>query len=224
MQKKHAEDYIAEKGEKFDSMLEALCTSIRDAVSPEKYVARCDSCVPRADPHRTLVIPDIEVRARAVQALDLGATSYTNNEEFFQRYSHFFLCEARPRLLLHDHWDFLTQNVGTIRECFAAIPEANWDSPLLISTLEAVRENFCERVAKGKDPMKLKDQIGLKKGVSRDLNVLLRWIVAFGQTGPSLMATTALLGKEETLRRMESAIEELKDARRVNAVGYPTED
>lgn len=158
------------------------------------------------------MVPEAEIPARAGRVLEIGAIQYISTQDFFQQSSHFFFRHPHPPLDLRQHREFLCQNVDVIRKCFATINERDWYNPLLNSTFGPLREYFAVHAAQHLGVEDFKEKVQLTKTVSRDLHYLMRWLVSFGLPGPGLMVTMELLGRKETLFRMDKGIETIKQS------------
>ncbi|KAF4633823.1 hypothetical protein G7Y89_g4291 [Cudoniella acicularis] len=171
-----------------------------------------------------------EKKSRNVeQLLKADAQNYTTPTEFIDRNIYFFsaptkeiLKENKPALKLHKVPPSVktTVDVAVFREALKGFEDMGlkvWNEPAFIKTLTtSTYVKFAQRgITDDEDPdwmIRAKSE----KSWCALIHSFLRWALVAGMPGPDSSFTMCLLGREETLKRLELAIEILQEDDSVN--------
>lgn len=197
LQKAHAQRFAASGGPEFDQMVNSV-SAVVEETHPQELLA-----------------PVLEGRALndyVAPLLRADAKSYTTASEFVERNSTFFTTKldrspytpASTPLESSDSEPTPTipmQALHTAAAAFTLVPSAHW-------SVETHRMNITsydgsESVSL---PSELEDSpIAVDKLFKKELYHYLRWALSASTPGPGIPETMAILGRDETLRRLQEA-------------------
>lgn len=130
--------------------------------------------------------------------LQLDAGNYSTPREFFERNSQFFCFEVRKEYTLRLDDSLLNGSIDRVESVFSAVTSEEWEEPKLKQVSESLIESLLAdwKTDQSKDPAKT---------CRNALNRFLRWAMTGGRPGLTVLSTMALLGKDESVRRIEDA-------------------
>jgi len=220
LQKRHAVRYLGETEspprplpELTDLIINPIM-KILDA-SPEEYTGY----------H---AISEVERQRKLVTGLVRSVVSnlqYTSPQDFIDRNPYFFkrpttehLISTIPRLTLHEVPPILLkelrrEKVVEILQSFEKIQNKDWN----LTKLKEWRDNSISECAKVSilqlaEKDRTKDwEAHVHKAWGRLINIVVRWAILGGAKGPDGADSMRLLGKEESVKRLETASEILTD-------------
>ncbi|KAJ5900759.1 Glutamate--tRNA ligase [Penicillium subrubescens] len=191
LQKAHAQRFAATGGLQFDEMVNRVCTVVEDGYSVDK------------------LSPILQGRALSeyiAPLLRADAKTYTTAEEFTQRNSTFFttqLARAPYTSTSSTSTEAPTvpmQALHTAAAALTLVPPAHW-------TIETHRANITSY--DGSDtvtiPAETADAINPDKIFKKELYHYLRWALSASAPGPGIPEIMTILGREETVRRIQDA-------------------
>lgn len=197
LQKAHAQRFAADGGHDFDQMVNRVSAVVEEGQTQKSLAGILEG--------RTL-------NEYVAPLLRADAKSYTTASEFVERNSTFFTTEldrspytpASTPISSSDPAPTPTismQALQTAAAAFALVPSAHW-------TVETHRMSITsydgsESVAL---PSELQDApIALDKLFKKELYHYLRWALSASAPGPGIPETMAILGRDETMRRLQEA-------------------
>jgi glutamyl-tRNA synthetase len=156
------------------------------------------------------------------------AQNYTSPNDFIDRNLTFFqppsadMLERAPSAFdifkgtRKDTYDLFLPSLNELRN----IPVANWTTDeIKACTSLIISSQVCEPENVGIKLSSEQQTNSPKKGWSTFVHGYLRWAVSAGRPGPDGSLAMSLLGKEETLRRLDTAQKTLTDALILSVVG-----
>lgn len=197
LQKAHAQRFAADGGHDFDQMVNRVSAVVEEGQT-QGSLAR--------------ILEGRALNEYVAPLLRADAKSYTTASEFVERNSTFFTTEldrspytpASTPITSSDPAPTPTipmQALHTAAAAFALVPSAHW-------TLETHRMNITsydgsESVAL---PSELQNApIALDKLFKKELYHYLRWALSASAPGPGIPETLAILGRDESMRRLQEA-------------------
>lgn len=197
LQKAHAQRFAADGGHDFDQMVDRVSTIVVEN-----------------DLQKSLT-PILEGRTLSEYVAPLlraDAKSYTTASEFLERNSTFFTTELdRPPYTpastplspsdLTPTASIPMVSLHTAAAAFTLVPSAHW-------TLETHRTNITSYDGSESVllPSELQDApIAVDKLFKKELYHYLRWALSASAPGPGIPETMAILGRDETVRRLQEA-------------------
>lgn len=141
---------------------------------------------------------DGELRERTASLLRLDAANFTTPREFFQRNSQLLCFKARKEYRPRQEDSLLKTNMGHIQSVFFAMTSEEWKEPRLKYVSEQLVESLLAnwKMDQSNDPT---------KDCRNALNRFLRWALTGGRPGLTVTSTLALLGRDESVRRIQDA-------------------
>ncbi|KAL1994830.1 hypothetical protein VTN49DRAFT_1017 [Thermomyces lanuginosus] len=137
--------------------------------------------------------------------LRADAKSYTTPDEFLTRNKTFFTTDIeRPpytptATTVSTSTDEPLAALHTLSAALTLVPESHW-------TVDAHRANITDYL-NATTENKSKEE---KKALTKEIYHYLRWALSGGASGPGIPETMAILGREETIRRLTEAREATK--------------
>ncbi|GFF47830.1 glutamate--tRNA ligase, mitochondrial [Aspergillus lentulus] len=207
LQKAHAQRFAATGGPVFDEMVAKVSQAVEETYPADQLAIILDSR-PLAE-----YIPPL---------LKADAKSYTNASEFVQRNSTFFTTTlTRPPYTPTPTQDGTTIPIAALHTAAAAltlVPASHW-------TIETHRSNIAsydgsaavlpapasaspgETAPESTDADAEKSRVNADKAFKKELYHYLRWALSAGAPGPGIPETMEILGRAESLRRLQEARE-----------------
>lgn len=142
---------------------------------------------------RTQSCPSDELKERAATLLRLDAMNYTTPQDFFDRNFYLFCTIERKEYNPRDDDSLLKSNIDQIVRDFAAINQEQWGDFKIKQVLEELAISLL--------PIWKTD----RKGCRNALSHFLRWALTGGRPGLAVIPIMALLGRDESIRRIEDA-------------------
>ena len=181
-------------------------------------------------------ISDVERRRKLVTGLArtvISSLQYTFPKDFIDRNVYFFnrptqehLKTCVPRLTLHEVPPVLLkelkrETVVEVLQSYKQIENKDWNSAKLREWRDnKISESAQASIIQLDEKDKTKDwEARVHKAWGRLINIVVRWAILGGSKGPDGADTMRLLGKDECLRRLETASEILNDAIENEAFG-----
>ncbi|KAL4911948.1 hypothetical protein BDW62DRAFT_195811 [Aspergillus aurantiobrunneus] len=202
LQKAHAQRFAANDGPEFDNMISAVSKAVESTTSPEQL-----SQILQSRPLTELV----------AQLLKADAKSYTNAAEFITRNSTFFTTTLSRPLYTPTTSTIPISSLHTASAALTLVPNSHWTIPthkFNISSYDgasAILENQGSAATGDSEPEKAR--VAADKAFKKELYHYLRWALSAGAPGPGIPETMAMLGREETVRRLREARELTREAR-----------
>ena len=132
--------------------------------------------------------------------LSVDAKNYTTPSEFVERNYHFFFVEPREKYKCGPSDGILTDNIDMIIDQFQKVLPEEWDEQNLKEAFENMVVTLSTKL--GQDFNEIIDPAK----TSRDsVQHFLRWALTGGRSGPTLMLTMSILGRDVSLKRIEDA-------------------
>ena len=201
LQKLHAESLMQAGGPKLDSIVAEI-----ESLARGQYEDTVKLVCPQFFGGESLSIGSLDIDysnlyAYIVKLLQATARQYTTPQDFFRRHLYFFRTPPQPawvkspRLPIHAKDECIVSAVQKMDE----IPQEEWVEAVLTVKLQSIaqtasEENDC-----------FMDLAETRRRVSENL----RTILLAGNSGPGMVETMILLGREVTLRRIASAMVEI---------------
>ncbi|KAH2182700.1 hypothetical protein KXV74_003488 [Aspergillus fumigatus] len=207
LQKAHAQRFAATGGPVFDEMVTKVSQAVEETYPADQLATILDSRP------LTEYIPPL---------LKADAKSYTNAPEFVQRNSTFFTTTlTRPPytpISTHNDTTIPITALHTAAAALALVPASHW-------TIETHRSNIAsydgsaavlptpastspsETAPESPDADAEKARLNADKAFKKDLYHYLRWALSAGAPGPGIPETMEILGRAESLRRLQEARE-----------------
>ncbi|KAL4807609.1 hypothetical protein BDV18DRAFT_135657 [Aspergillus unguis] len=196
LQKAHAQRFAAEGGPEFDRMVAAVSEQVQSTDQLAQIL--------QARPLSELVAP----------LLKADAKSYTNASEFVSRNSTFFTTPISRPEYTPTSPDIPISTLHTAAAALSLVPGAHWNTPthkFNISSYDGASAVLEDAPA----DLDAKARTAADKTFKKELYHYLRWALSAGAPGPGIPETMSILGREETIRRLDEA----RDlTREVNAV------
>lgn len=142
---------------------------------------------------RTKSCPSNELKHRAATLLRLDAMNYTTPQDFFDRNFYLFCTIERKEYSPRGDDSLLKSNIDQIVRDLAAISQEQWGQIKIKQVLEELATSL------------LRTWKTDRKGCRNALSLFLRWALTGGRSGLAVIPTMALLGKDESIRRIEDA-------------------
>lgn len=167
-----------------NEMISAVAKVVQSTASPEQL-----SQILQSRPLVDMITPLIKADAK----------NYTNPKEFVARNSTFFTTDiSRPPYdRAVTQFDIPFSSLHTAAAAVTLIPKSHW-------TLETLRANFATYDAASAVPEEAKT-VDAEKKFKKELYHYLRWALSAGASGPTVPEIMIILGREETLKRLEEA-------------------
>ncbi|KAJ5690573.1 hypothetical protein N7462_004965 [Penicillium macrosclerotiorum] len=192
LQKAHAQRFAANSGPQFDEMVNRTCAIVKETHPEEKLVA---------------ILQGRTLSDYITPLLRADAKSYTTAEEFLERNSTFFTThlDRVPYTFTNSTSPELPtvpmQALHTAAAALTLVPPAHW-------AVETHRFNITSY--DGSDSVTLPEErsstpIATDKVFKKELYHYLRWALSASAPGPGIPETMEILGREETLRRIQDA-------------------
>ncbi|OOQ84921.1 glutamyl-tRNA synthetase [Penicillium brasilianum] len=192
LQKAHAQRFAATGGPQFDEMVNRVCAAVEESHSMDK------------------LIPILQGRSLfeyIAPLLRTDAKTYTTAEEFTKRNSTFFTTQLdRPSYISAassastETPTVPMQALHTAAAALTLVPPAHW-------TIETHRTNITSY--DGSDTVTISsgtaDTVNPDKIFKKELYHYLRWALSASAPGPGIPEIMTILGREETLRRIQDA-------------------
>ncbi len=117
-----------------------------------------------------------------------------------ERNSQFFFLEARENYKHGPSDGMLIETTGTIIDPFREISPEKWDELSLKEAFEKMASTLSTRWAQDSNQI-----VDLAKASRASVQHFLRWALTGGRPGPTLTLTMSILGRDESLKRIEDA-------------------
>jgi glutamyl-tRNA synthetase len=205
LQKAHAQRFASTGGPVFDEMVTKVSQAVEETYPADKLTTILDS-----RPLAEYITP----------LLKADAKSYTNAPEFVQRNSTFFSTTlTRPPYTPTSTANGTAIPITALHTAAAAltlVPASHW-------TIETHRSNIAsydgsaavllssaspgENTPESTDADAEKTRLNADKAFKKELYHYLRWALSAGAPGPGIPETMEILGRAESLRRLQEARE-----------------
>jgi len=164
--------------------------------------------------------PPREIFIKSILCRD--ASSYTNPTEFIIRNTYFFVAPTSetltatiPPLKLHKvpagiTHSFRPETILPFFNNFSEIPEPDWNATEIKSWINSIIEQGAMRSVSelGElQPSPEEQEYIVRKAWSKLVHQYLRWAISASMPGPDGAETMKILGKDETIRRLDKAKE-----------------
>ncbi|PKX99458.1 glutamate--tRNA ligase MSE1 [Aspergillus novofumigatus IBT 16806] len=225
LQKAHAQRFASTGGPVFDDMVAKVSQAVAETYPADQlYVPHpsTPSRTPNSPSHSATILDSRPLAEYIPPLLKADAKSYTNASEFVQRNSTFFT----TILTRTPYTPISTQNGTTIpitalhtaAAALTLVPASHW-------TIETHRSNIAsydgsaavlppptpaspgENAPESTDADAEKARVNADKGFKKELYHYLRWALSAGAPGPGIPETMEILGRAESLRRLQEARE-----------------
>ncbi|OQE27788.1 hypothetical protein PENSTE_c004G02569 [Penicillium steckii] len=197
LQKAHAQRFAASGGHEFDQMVNNVSALVEEAYLQESF---------------TPVLEGRTLNEYVAPLLHADAKSYTTASEFVERNSTFFTMKLdrspyTPASIPLESSDseptptIPMQALHTAAAAFTLVPSAHW-------SVETHRMNITSY--DGSESVSLPSElenapIAVDKLFKKELYHYLRWALSASAPGPGIPETMAILGRDETVRRLQEA-------------------
>ncbi|KAI9368085.1 hypothetical protein BJX61DRAFT_246681 [Aspergillus egyptiacus] len=199
LQKNHAQRFAANGGPEFDKMVSDV-SKIVESTFPSKELSQILQSRPLTEIITSLLQAD--------------ARSFLNASGFVTRNSTFFTTTVDRPPYTPPPTTVPISSIHVAATAFCFIPHSHWTAQMHSSNISSydgastVLENS-PAAADNADPEKVR--IAADKTFKKELYRYLRWALSGGAPGPSIPDTMAILGRDETIRRLEEARELTRD-------------
>ncbi|KAF7716183.1 Glutamate--tRNA ligase, mitochondrial [Penicillium ucsense] len=191
LQKAHAQRYAAKGGPQFDEMVDKVCQVVQHGRSGEKL---------------DLILRGRTLTEYIAPLLRVDAKTYTTAEDFAKRNSTFFETQIeRPPYTPTTTSDtnnptISMQSLHTAAAALTLVPPAHWN-------IETHRANIAMYNGSSATTSTTEDaDITLSdKTFKKELYHYLRWALSASAPGPGIPETMTILGRNETIRRIQDA-------------------
>ncbi|KAI1964939.1 Glutamate--tRNA ligase mitochondrial [Ophidiomyces ophidiicola] len=199
LQKAHVQRYAATGGSKFDQLAEQLSSAAKKQFGSDEYSPILQS--------RTL-------QEYVAAILREGARGYTNPTEFLSNNKAFFI-RSLDRPAYHPASSssdcsgpqIPLQALHTAAAALSMVPETHWNVVTHRANISAYIYTDPSGVFKQETEETRKATQNLFR---KELYHYLRWALSSGAPGLSIPSMMEILGRDETLRRLNEALEETK--------------
>ncbi|KAF9892515.1 Glutamate--tRNA ligase mitochondrial [Aspergillus nanangensis] len=206
LQKAHAQRFAAIRGPEFEEM-----------------VTRVSQVVDETYPQQQLPFLPPQTLAEYISPLlQADAKSFTNAEDFVQRNSTFFTRTLnRPDYAPVSDAPIPLATVHTAAAALTLVPESHW-------TIETHRFNinaydgsgiFADETPAHEAVNDEKSRTNADKAFKKELYHYLRWALSASAPGPGIPETMSILGRKESVRRLEEARALTKDMAAASSAG-----
>lgn len=225
LQKAHAQRFAATGGPVFDEMVAKVSQAVEETYPADQLYVHNPNSSPRttnSPSHRAIILDSRPLAEYIPPLLKADAKSYTNASEFVQRNSTFFTTTlTRPPYTPTPTQDGTTIPIAALHTAAAAltlVPASHW-------TIETHRSNIAsydgsaavlpapasaspgETAPESTDADAEKSRVNADKAFKKELYHYLRWALSAGAPGPGIPETMEILGRAESLRRLQEARE-----------------
>ena len=145
----------------------------------------------------------------------MDSQKFKTPQHFLHGRPHFFYWLKREKA--PSNFDFKTskviENIHTIRDRFASLADQNWNEKSLHQVTDDLSQELSQSTTGQSSESSVESSERQKAflDIRRQLNVFLRWAICFGHRGPGLNTTMAVIGREDSLARLQTAIEEVDE-------------
>ncbi|EAW19194.1 glutamate--tRNA ligase MSE1 [Aspergillus fischeri NRRL 181] len=225
LQKAHAQRFAATGGPAFDEMVTKVSQAVEEAYPADQLYVHNPNTPSRTanSPSHSATILDSRPLAEYIPPLlKADAKSYTNAPEFVQRNSTFFTTTlTRPPytpISTHNGTTIPITALHTAAAALTLVPSSHW-------TIETHRSNIAsydgsavilptsastspgENAPESTDADAEMARLNADKAFKKELYHYLRWALSAGAPGPGIPETMEILGRAESLRRLQQARE-----------------
>ena len=141
-----------------------------------------------------------DLAAYTKKLLQATASQYSTPQSFFERNLYFFRTPARPVWADRDSHETREQSVADALQRFSQIPQEHWNETELKKCFHAIVESVSTQSSQFSDS---------ETRARHDVSRVLRTILLAGNSGPALVDTMLLLGRDLTLKRVKAAAMDL---------------
>ncbi|KAL4993934.1 hypothetical protein BDV10DRAFT_177781 [Aspergillus recurvatus] len=184
LQSAHVKRYVDGNMPQVNEMISAVAKVVESTASPEQLsqVLQSRSLV-------DMITPLIKADAK----------NYTNPKEFVARNSTFFTTAiSRPPYdRAVKQFEIPFSSLHTAAAAVTLVPRSHW-------TLETLKANFTTYDA-ASAVLEETEIVDAEKKFKKELYHYLRWALSAGASGPTVPEIMIILGREETLRRLEES-------------------
>ncbi|KAL4878831.1 hypothetical protein BJY04DRAFT_105561 [Aspergillus karnatakaensis] len=205
LQKAHAQRIVSNGGSELDNLVSNISNKVKTTI-PEKKL----SSVLKSRTLSELITP----------LLQADAKSFTNASEFITRNSTFFTPDLKRPTYTPNNPYIPIQSLHTAAAALTLVPEPHW-------TIQTHKHNISiydggSTLLEDTPPTKGQDaeiaHAAADKAFKKELYNYLRWALSAGKPGPGIPETLAILGREESVRRLREAMDLTVDKGAINPV------
>jgi glutamyl-tRNA synthetase len=225
LQKAHAQRFASTGGPVFDEMVTKVSQAVEETYPADKLYVQdpnTPSSTTSSPCHSTTILDSRPLAEYITPLLKADAKSYTNAPEFVQRNSTFFSTTlTRPPYAPTSTPNGTTIPITALHTAAAAltlVPASHW-------TVETHRSNIAsydgsaavlpaptpaspgENTPESTDADAEKTRLNADKAFKKELYHYLRWALSAGAPGPGIPETMEILGRAESLRRLQETRE-----------------
>ncbi|KAL2002360.1 hypothetical protein VTN02DRAFT_109 [Thermoascus thermophilus] len=201
LQKAHAQRFAASGGPAFDDMVTRVADVIRNSYSTEQLAP-----ILQTRPLTDYITP----------LLRADAKSYTTAQEFVTRNETFFTSTLnRPPYAPAAGAEKNTiplSALHTAAAAFSLVPESHWNADTHRANISsydgasASATDLSPSPEEGTDPdAAAKARVAADKAFKKELYHYVRWALSAGNPGPGIPETMEILGRAESVRRLDEA-------------------
>ncbi|RDW79281.1 glutamate--tRNA ligase MSE1 [Aspergillus mulundensis] len=193
LQSAHAQRYSDKGLEQLNEITSAVAKAVRSTASPEEL---------------SQILQNRRLIQMVTPLVKGDAKNYTNAPEFVARNFAFFTTTiSRPPFSFQTEgtkWEIPLSSLHTAAAAVTLLPESHW-------TLNNIKANFfasydcAGAILRGSKEHNASEGSKAKKAFQRELYHYMRWALLGGAHGPSVAESLFILGRTETLRRLEEA-------------------
>ncbi|KAJ6164923.1 hypothetical protein N7470_003595 [Penicillium chermesinum] len=196
LQKAHAQRFAASGGPQFDEMVKRVAARVQETYSNEAL---------------SPLLKGRSITEYVAPLLRADAKTYTTAEEFLQRNATFFTTGLNrapytPATPQSEGPTVPMRALHTAAAALTLVPDAHWNIEMHRSNINSYDGSGAVEVAEG-------DVSGVKtdKIFKKELYHYLRWALSASAPGPGIPEIMTILGRDETVRRIQEAKELTKD-------------
>jgi len=200
LQKRYAMHYAERGGEAFGAMVDAVHNA-----AEQHLMAHPGTCI-----H-----PSNEFRSVIESMLSKTAQHYTTPAEYLAKQSYMLFSEPREHAPYHQSTidTIILDHLSDIKKAFSKIPPDKWNMAELSKTLNGFIDNVVAETSTGQSPQEGDE---MAKKIKSGVYGYIRWAVVGGVSGPVMALTMSIIGRKNTLQRLDNAAASFREIRQAD--------